>query len=100
MTLPLTRPCPECGADMELLVSDDAGAVVLYECTECGFQTQEVVDEEFEEPTDEELDEDLEDEELEEDEEEEELEEDWEEEEEEEELPFEEEDLDEDEEWS
>ncbi|MCS7174007.1 MAG: hypothetical protein N0A24_11700 [Armatimonadetes bacterium] len=42
MALPLTRPCPVCGAEMELVVSDEVSSAYVYECTECGFQTQEV----------------------------------------------------------
>lgn len=39
---------------MELLASDDAGAVVLYECMDCGFQNQENVENVLEEPLDDE----------------------------------------------
>ncbi len=54
MTLPLTRPCPVCGAEMELVISDEMGSVYVYECTECGFQTQEAAEEDFEEAVEEE----------------------------------------------
>ncbi|MDR5682812.1 MAG: hypothetical protein QN163_02120 [Armatimonadota bacterium] len=37
---------------MELLASDDSGAVVLYECMECGFQSEERVENVLEEPLD------------------------------------------------
>jgi hypothetical protein len=39
---------------MELLASDDAGAVVLYECMDCGFQSEESVENVLEEPIDDE----------------------------------------------
>jgi hypothetical protein len=39
---------------MELLASDDSGAVVLYECMECGFQSEENVENVLEEPLDDE----------------------------------------------
>ncbi|MDR5709771.1 MAG: hypothetical protein QN172_09710 [Armatimonadota bacterium] len=45
MALPLTRPCPVCGAEMELVISDEVGSTYVYECTECGFQTQEAAEE-------------------------------------------------------
>ncbi len=48
MAVPLTRPCPVCGAEMELVIADEAGSVYVYECAECGFQTEEAP-EEFEE---------------------------------------------------
>jgi hypothetical protein len=35
---------------MELLASDETGAVVLYECMDCGFQNQENVENVLEEP--------------------------------------------------
>lgn len=44
MTVPFNRPCPQCGAEMELLASDDLGAVVVYECVECGYQVRERVE--------------------------------------------------------
>jgi Zn ribbon nucleic-acid-binding protein len=44
MSLPLTMPCPQCGADMELLMEDVSGQVVVYECTDCGFQAEERVE--------------------------------------------------------
>ncbi|MCS7235983.1 MAG: hypothetical protein RMM30_08430 [Armatimonadota bacterium] len=44
MTVPFNRPCPQCGAEMELLASDDLGAVLVYECVECGYQAKERVE--------------------------------------------------------
>lgn len=44
MTVPFNRPCPECGAEMELLASDEVGAVLVYECVECGYQVKERVE--------------------------------------------------------
>lgn len=44
MTVPFNRPCPECGAEMELLASDEVGAVLVYECVECGYQAKERVE--------------------------------------------------------
>jgi Zn ribbon nucleic-acid-binding protein len=44
MTVPFHRPCPECGADMELLASDELGAVLVYECVECGYQVKQRVE--------------------------------------------------------
>jgi Zn ribbon nucleic-acid-binding protein len=44
MALPLTRPCPVCGAEMELVISDEARSTYVYECTECGFQTREAAE--------------------------------------------------------
>jgi Zn ribbon nucleic-acid-binding protein len=44
MSLPLTMPCPQCGADMELLMEDVSGQVVVYECTDCGYQAEERVE--------------------------------------------------------
>ncbi len=52
MTVPFHRPCPECGAEMELLASDELGAVLVYECVECGYQAKERV-EDVAEPTEE-----------------------------------------------
>ncbi|GBD28147.1 hypothetical protein HRbin31_00160 [bacterium HR31] len=45
MTVPFNRPCPQCGGEMELLASDELGAVVVYECAECGYQAKERVEE-------------------------------------------------------
>lgn len=42
--MPFHRPCPECGAEMELLASDELGAVLVYECVECGYQAKERVE--------------------------------------------------------
>jgi len=44
MTVPFNRPCPQCGAEMELLASDELGAVLVYECVECGYQAKERVE--------------------------------------------------------
>jgi uncharacterized metal-binding protein (TIGR02443 family) len=44
MTVPLNRPCPQCGAEMELLASDESGAVLVYECVDCGYQSEERVE--------------------------------------------------------
>ncbi len=44
MTVPFQRPCPQCGAEMELLASDELGAVLVYECVECGYQAKERVE--------------------------------------------------------
>ncbi|MBM3450868.1 MAG: hypothetical protein FJX78_07815 [Armatimonadetes bacterium] len=48
MSLPLTMPCPQCGADMELLIEDVSGQVVVYECTDCGYQAEERVEDSLE----------------------------------------------------
>jgi hypothetical protein len=45
MSIPLTQPCPQCEADMELLTTDDDGEVVVYECPDCGFQVENRVEE-------------------------------------------------------
>ena len=43
MSIPLTQPCPQCEADMELLTTDDDGEIVVYECPDCGFQVENQV---------------------------------------------------------
>ncbi len=40
----MNRPCPQCGAEMELLASDELGAVLVYECVDCGYQAEERVE--------------------------------------------------------
>jgi Zn ribbon nucleic-acid-binding protein len=44
MSIPLTRTCPQCDAEMELLTADDDGEIVLYECPDCGFQSEHRVE--------------------------------------------------------
>lgn len=39
MELPLTQPCPQCGAEMELSKVVRRGRVI-YECPECGYQME------------------------------------------------------------
>ena len=48
MAIPLTRPCLECEAEMELITVDDGGEIVIYECPECGHQVELRVDDEAE----------------------------------------------------
>jgi Zn ribbon nucleic-acid-binding protein len=43
MHIPLTQPCPQCEADMELITTDDDGEIVVYECPDCGFQAEHQV---------------------------------------------------------
>ncbi len=38
--IPLTRVCPECQEEMELITADDVGEVFVYECPECGSQEE------------------------------------------------------------
>lgn len=38
--IPLTRVCPECQEEMELITTDDVGEVLVYECPECGSQEE------------------------------------------------------------
>jgi transcription elongation factor Elf1 len=38
--IPLTRICPECQEEMELITADDGGEVLVYECPECGSQEE------------------------------------------------------------
>jgi len=40
MAIPLTRDCPQCEGEMELLTTDDDGEVLLYECADCGYQVE------------------------------------------------------------
>jgi len=40
MAIPLTRSCPQCEGEMELLTTDDDGEVLLYECADCGYQVE------------------------------------------------------------
>ena len=40
MAIPLTRACPQCEGEMELLTADDDGEVLLYECADCGYQVE------------------------------------------------------------
>ncbi len=39
-SVPLTRTCPECHEDMELITADDVGEILVYECPECGYQEE------------------------------------------------------------
>jgi len=53
MSIPFTKPCPECEEDMELVTADDVGEIVVYECPECGYQEEtriEREDDDLEEP--------------------------------------------------
>ncbi len=43
MPIPLTQPCPQCEADMELLTTADDGDIVVYECPDCGCQVENEV---------------------------------------------------------
>lgn len=40
MSIPMTRSCPQCDAEMELLTADDDGEIVVYECPDCGSQIE------------------------------------------------------------
>ncbi len=40
MSVPLTRSCPGCEGEMELLTADEGGEIVIYECPECGYQVE------------------------------------------------------------
>lgn len=40
MSIPMTRSCPQCEAEMELLTADDDGEIVVYECPDCGNQIE------------------------------------------------------------
>jgi Zn ribbon nucleic-acid-binding protein len=40
MPIPLTKTCPECEQEMELITSDVVGEVLVYECAECGYQEE------------------------------------------------------------
>ncbi len=45
MSIPMTRSCPQCEAEMELLTADDDGEIVVYECPDCGSQIEAPVHE-------------------------------------------------------
>ena len=40
MSIPFTKPCPECEEDMELVTADEVGEILVYECPECGYQEE------------------------------------------------------------
>jgi hypothetical protein len=40
MAIPLTKACPECQEEMELITADDVGEILVYECPECGCQEE------------------------------------------------------------
>ncbi len=44
MSIPLTKPCPECQDEMELVTTDDVGEILVYECPECGYQEETRID--------------------------------------------------------
>jgi DNA-directed RNA polymerase subunit M/transcription elongation factor TFIIS len=44
MSIPLTQSCPECDGEMELVTTDDEGEIVVYECPDCGFQSEQRVE--------------------------------------------------------
>jgi transcription elongation factor Elf1 len=46
--IPLTRVCPECQEEMELITADDVGEVLVYECPECGSQEEMRIENETE----------------------------------------------------
>lgn len=46
--IPLTRVCPECQEEMELITADDVGEVLVYECPECGSQEETRIENESE----------------------------------------------------
>jgi Zn ribbon nucleic-acid-binding protein len=46
MSIPFTKPCPECEQDMELVTADDVGEIAVYECPECGYQEETRIDRE------------------------------------------------------
>jgi rubredoxin len=48
VAIPLTRICPDCQEDMELITADDVGEVLVYECPECGSQEEIRVENESE----------------------------------------------------
>ena len=54
MSIPMTRSCPECEAEMELLTGDDDGEIVVYECPDCGSQIEAAVHQDEPEGTDQE----------------------------------------------
>lgn len=51
MPIPLTKTCPECQEQMELVTADDVGEILVYECPECGYQDETRIETE-EEPED------------------------------------------------
>ncbi len=48
MAIPLTKACPECQEEMELITADDVGEILVYECPECGYQEETRVEREDE----------------------------------------------------
>jgi len=48
MSIPLTKPCPECQEEMELITADTVGEILVYECPECGYQEETRVETEEE----------------------------------------------------
>lgn len=52
VAIPLTRVCPECQEEMELITADDVGEVLVYECPECGSQEETRIESETEEESD------------------------------------------------
>jgi Zn ribbon nucleic-acid-binding protein len=48
MAIPLTKACPECEEEMELITADDVGEVLVYECPECGYQEETRVEQDDE----------------------------------------------------
>ena len=46
MGIPLTKACPECQDEMELITSDEVGEILVYECPECGYQEETRVENE------------------------------------------------------
>jgi DNA-directed RNA polymerase subunit M/transcription elongation factor TFIIS len=48
MAIPLTKICPECQQEMELITADDVGEILVYECPECGYQEETRVEREDE----------------------------------------------------
>lgn len=49
MTIPVTKACPHCEGEMELLTADDTGEIAVYECPDCGSQVEHRVDQSDEE---------------------------------------------------
>ena len=47
--IPLTRVCPECQEEMELITADEVGEVLVYECPECGSQEETRIENETDE---------------------------------------------------
>ena len=50
--IPLTRVCPECQEEMELITTDDVGEVLVYECPECGSQEETRIESDAEDDND------------------------------------------------